>query len=108
AIALPAAAGAAAWFATSAWQAHRDETRQIAAKRLLETATVSTPGLAKRLSALGFEAQLQPNFKSDELAREKAKRAGDTALLDKLDAVAAGKAVDNRVAPAGVGGNEKI
>ena len=108
AITLPAAAGAAGWLAASGWQARRDEARQLAAKRLLETATVDTPGLGKRLGALGLEAELERNVKGDELAREKAKRSGDTALLEKLNAVGSGKAVDTKVAPAGVGGNDKL
>jgi signal transduction histidine kinase len=101
AIALPAAAGTAAWLGAGAWDARRDETRQVAAKRLLETATVDTPGLADRLSALGLEADLQPNLKREEMLREKAKLAGDTALLEKLAAAGSGKAgaVDDRGAP---------
>ena len=87
AIALPAAAASAAWLAVGAWDAHRDEERQKAAKTLLGSASVDTPGLAKRLSALGLEADLQPNVKMDELAREKAKLSGDTALLEKLATV---------------------
>jgi len=107
AIALPAAAATAAWLAVGAWNAHRDEMRQKQAKSLLEYASVDTPGLAKRLSALGLEADLQPN--DVEAARKKAKIAGDKALLDKLDAVGADKAaiVDNMVMPVGVGGEQK-
>ncbi len=92
AIALPAATGALGWIAASGWQAHADQTRQIAAKRLLGTASIDTPGLADRLSALGLEAELQPNDKRAELELEKAKRSGDPAVLKKLAALGAGKA----------------
>jgi len=103
AIALPGAAATAAWLATGAWDAHRDETRQVAAKRLLENASAGTPGLAKRLSALGLEAELRPNVKQEELLREKAKMTGDTALLEKLAAIGSGKAdaVDEQLVPGG-------
>ena len=84
AIALPAATGALGWLAASRWQSHRDESRRAAAERLLENATVDTPGLAAELSRLGVEAQLQTNLKAQEAALIKAKQAGDADAVKKL------------------------
>jgi signal transduction histidine kinase len=77
AIALPAAAGAAAWLAAGEWQAQRRDDRLARAQRLLEHASIDTPGLAGRLSALGVEAQLDAGFKPVDTKILDAAKSGD-------------------------------
>ncbi len=59
ALAAPAAAAAGAYAVAHVWQAHRQHVRVAAAERLLRTAA-GTPGLGKRMTALGVEAILKP------------------------------------------------
>jgi signal transduction histidine kinase len=60
ALAAPAGAAAGGYLAARAWQSHRRDARVAAAERLLTRATPATPGLGKRLAALGVEAMLKP------------------------------------------------
>ena len=66
---------AAAWLAASAWQAHRLDVRRVAAERVLATATLDAPGLARRLTALGVEAELSPGKQGGLAALKQAKLA---------------------------------
>jgi len=84
ALALPAAAGAAAWLATGAWQANRREERLAKVKRLLADSSVDRPGLAAGLVGLGVEAQLDPGFKPIDAKVLDAAKAGDQAAAMKV------------------------
>ena len=90
AIAVPALAGLAAWAAAGRWQAGREEHRRDAAVAVLRTARLDTAAqrdaVARRLAALGVEAQLGPSptygkFPAD--AKTTAAVAAKIALADK-------------------------
>jgi signal transduction histidine kinase len=63
-VAVPALAGLGAWAAAGRWQAGREAHRRQQAVAVLRTATLDTPAqrdaVARRLAALGVEAQLAP------------------------------------------------
>jgi signal transduction histidine kinase len=63
-IAVPALAGLAAWAAAGRWQAGREAHRRDRAVAVLRTAPLDTPAqretVARRLGALGVEAELGP------------------------------------------------
>ncbi len=85
ALAAPAGAALGAYAAAQAWQAHRRDARVAAAERLL--GDPRTPGLGKRLTALGVEAMLKPLPDAKALA---VKLGGTSAADDQRPLVTPG------------------
>jgi signal transduction histidine kinase len=94
AIAVPAVVGLAAWGIAGRWQAGREERREQAAVAALRGARLdsaaSRTDIARRLEALGVEAQLAPTIADAKAAPDV--RSSKVALAEKpvLDTVAAG------------------
>jgi signal transduction histidine kinase len=88
-IAVPALAGLAAWAGAGRWQAGREAHRRDQAIAVLRTAALDTPAqrdaAARRLGALGVEAQLGPTVVDAKIASDP-KIAGNPKLAKDLAA----------------------